>query len=148
MWDFHQNAVCYCATSFKLWDAGAAAAYNPTTLNPLAPSPPDAQALPTPFAIQLPNAVPPGASTRLVLVYVGMTILNLIWVTSSKSRTTEMGRVSNTRLYCIKPSISITSYVYSFTIELAPPFLTYSLWNTFCSFTFYFDFYINSYCSY
>lgn len=37
-----------------------AAAYNPTTLNP--PSPPGAQALPTQFAIQLPNAVPPGAS--------------------------------------------------------------------------------------
>ena len=37
-----------------------AAAYNPTTLNP--PSPPGAQALPTQFAIQPPNAVPPGAS--------------------------------------------------------------------------------------
>ena len=37
-----------------------AAAYNPTTLTP--PSPPGAQALPTQFAIQPPNAVPPGAS--------------------------------------------------------------------------------------
>ena len=37
-----------------------AAAYNPTTLNP--PPPPGAQALPTQFAIQPPNAVPPGAS--------------------------------------------------------------------------------------
>jgi hypothetical protein len=37
-----------------------AAAYNPTTLNP--PSPPGAQALPTQFTIQPPNAVPPGAS--------------------------------------------------------------------------------------
>lgn len=37
-----------------------AAAYNPTTLTP--PSPPGAQALPTQFSIQIPNAVPPGAS--------------------------------------------------------------------------------------
>ena len=37
-----------------------AAAYNPTTLN--SPSPPGAHALPTQFAIQPPNAVPPGAS--------------------------------------------------------------------------------------
>ena len=37
-----------------------AAAYNPTTLIP--PPPPGAQALPTQFAIQPPNAVPNGAS--------------------------------------------------------------------------------------
>jgi hypothetical protein len=37
-----------------------AAAYNPTTLIP--PPPPGAQALPTQFAIQPPNVVPPGAS--------------------------------------------------------------------------------------
>jgi hypothetical protein len=37
-----------------------AAAYNPTTLNP--PPPPGAQAMPTQFTIQPPNAVPPGAS--------------------------------------------------------------------------------------
>ena len=37
-----------------------AAAYNPTTLNP--PPPPGAQAMPTQFSIQIPSAVPPGAS--------------------------------------------------------------------------------------
>ena len=37
-----------------------AAAYNPTTLIP--PPPPGPQALPTQFAILIPNAVPPGAS--------------------------------------------------------------------------------------